>query len=269
MLEEVRRSDCPVIWAHDSIDVPTSTANDGLAAQQLGRVLGQAITPDWTCSALPIVVADSDGVVRQYSESYPIRNEAAGTHADRFEPTLPVALHAAWNRRPKQCVGQENRPTQEFRLERIRFHSPPWDLQAACSHGPSGSSERQSSGVFPDRRCKPARQGAVVLGAGYRHARDTHPTPVGALTGAEVVATAALTVADPIHEIKPRVELCPRCEHRHCPVLPGARDGTGDRYGLFSYRLSQPELWRRSRSPGCSSTTWDISWGFLPHSEAS
>ena len=204
MLEEVRRSNCPVIWAHDSIDVRSSTASEGLAAQRLGLVLGQEITPDWTCSALPIVVAGSDGVVRQYSESYPIRNEAAGAHADRFEPTLPAALHAAWNRGPKQCVGQQHEPTQEFTLEKIRFthHRGIYKLPAAMVLGaaPSGGHPE----FFPIVNAN-LRDKAVVLGAGYRHARDTHPTPVGALTGAEVLANAALTVADPIPEIKPRV----------------------------------------------------------------
>jgi len=182
----------PTIWSVDW----TQDSEGGRTPIRLGKVVGQDVARAQVCSAIPEALQDDDGVVRQYTVDQPV----AGS--DRF-PTLVWALGTSLGSGQVPCAnGMLARPEGTAERERkIRFSANNDLRRIRRVKDLLTEAEAEHPGPLSPYLTHMLKDAVVILGGAYRHARDTYATPIGPLSGSEILANAVVTQSDPANEI--------------------------------------------------------------------
>jgi CHASE2 domain-containing sensor protein len=169
----------PIVWARDREDCRTVTPTPmGCVESNPWRLLDFAGTgrsdSTWGLVALR---TDPDGIIRRYSLYVEVR--------DTLRPTFPHAIAVAVRDR----VGE---PTdQEYLIDQR-------PLPAGSAHSASLVMNASVSENFGERGFLKDR--VVLLGGGYRAARDAYRTPTGERQGVEILAQVVQTELDVMTE---------------------------------------------------------------------
>ena len=191
---------CPLVWIADVSARPgSSDANRDTTSVVLGKVLGRsppmaplrAEADGAPCWAMSVFQPDPDGVIRRYTTHYPA---ALGDEpiVRPYQTLAWVLTRKGW--RPSVCIGGDI-PNDWTRAKKIPF---------GANSGFSPLSAELVLDSYPKK--EPlydtlkkeffASRPIVIVGGAYRHARDEHRTPIGMLSGSEILASAVLTERD-------------------------------------------------------------------------
>jgi CHASE2 domain-containing sensor protein len=171
----------PIVWAQDAIWDPAARhfqpqpALRGVPAARGPRdVTGLAVFPQ-----------DGDGVIRRYRRELPL---ADGSQRASFPwAVVTTACQAGCER----CCAAAGRYRTDSHAEPLRlnfagerFNFSPLSVRvvlAAAGADPTGGGWRERGPLVGQ---------IVLLGGSYRAARDSHATPVGAMSGVQIMAQA-------------------------------------------------------------------------------
>jgi CHASE2 domain-containing sensor protein len=174
----------PIGWAEDAVRDPV--AREFTAARALGGHGPVRTTHDR--SGLDQLPRDADGVIRRYYRELPLKGGQSG---DSF----PWAVIRAACERGVQDACRAMSPAGEsadalrlnFAAERFRFDPFFVGYVLQLAEG-KGAKEWAAHGLLTDR--------IVLLGGYYAAAHDVQPTPVGPMSGVQILAQA---VASELH----------------------------------------------------------------------
>lgn len=188
---------CPIVWSIDwtEDDAPT----DSHGAIYLERVVGRETSDARVCAAVPILPVDPDGVVRNYSVAQPAKGSAPATYG-----TLVWALARSVETGAVPCEGKPivmpaaTAADREGTERKIRF-------SANRALPRLRVNDVVAAHAQPDELSGPVRRiledAVVILGGTFRHARDVYRTPIGPLSGSEILANAVVTESDSANAI--------------------------------------------------------------------
>jgi CHASE2 domain-containing sensor protein len=193
---------CPVIWSIDWTEDAEPQERGGTV--QLQKVVGHDASAASVCAAVPILTVDPDGTIRNYSVA-----QRATADTLRTYRTLVWVLARSIQSGAVPCdsgpiyaTGPVDGTSSELADRKIRFSANrslamrrlrARDVLAAYAQPDELSASIDAT----------LRDAVVILGANFRHARDRYRTPVGALSGSEILANAVVTESDPRHAIDP------------------------------------------------------------------
>jgi CHASE2 domain-containing sensor protein len=167
--DAARASKIPnVVWARDGWEERGKLEMENL----LGGFYGEQ-----TCFGLPAVQVDDDGVVRRYSQSYPV--------GDRILPAFPEAVAAIAERKPCPEAEPAAKVPAESGEGGIRINFLGQGL--AFPRLPS-SAVVQLAKTSEWRSHSDVEGRTVLLGGVFRAARDRYVTPVGLMDGVAIIA---------------------------------------------------------------------------------
>jgi len=184
----------PVIW---SCDGDAESDGHGGHAAPVVRVIPPLAGNPAAHRGLIMLPADSDGVVRRYYRTFQTAAlDGHGTHHAidslpwaavkgywRQAPEESLPKHLRWLRRGSADAPGPNELLMNFPGDRFNF------FRIAAATALNGY--RKMDFWTSDK--SPIRDKIVVLGGTYRAARDLHPTPLGQVPGAVLLATAIET----------------------------------------------------------------------------
>jgi CHASE2 domain-containing sensor protein len=191
---DLTASNCHVIWIRDAEENSHSAAEESQDNSyfRLGRVVGNDGPPHGVCTALPVFVPDSDGIIRRYT------NQVAASPPGEVRlgqyVTLPRALTS-----PGDCGFLNSSDQSSATSQKIRFTGNSQMLRLPARQVIDTLDE--SFGSFRDQLQSRVRDSIVIVGGSYRYARDRYLTPIGPLLGAEIIGDAVQTVNDPIRDV--------------------------------------------------------------------
>jgi hypothetical protein len=181
---------CPLVWIRDSLQtreefVVAGGGDDASLAVERGKVLG-AFDPPGTCAAIAVVRPDADGTIREYQTHYPVL--PAGATMPKAEPTFITRVARAGDG-VRPCSDDGSLPRRSRTSHRMTFSANDQfnRLNAGWLLGAAASKDATRFQAF-QRLITPAT--SVIIGGGYRAARDRHRTPIGQLFGSEILANA-------------------------------------------------------------------------------
>jgi CHASE2 domain-containing sensor protein len=168
----------PVVWVQDAILDPATRTFAPVPA--LGGTSGLAGPHD--ILALGVLPQDADGVIRRYYRELPVDH-------GRTAVTFPWAvLQAACGKQCQRCCEATQRAgtAEALRLNFAgeRFNFQPLSVRFVLQ----ASGEAARSAGWQDNG--PLVGKIVLLGGDYRAARDTYVTPVGSMSGLQIMAQA-------------------------------------------------------------------------------
>ncbi len=164
---------CNIVWIRDATYV--SRGIEGTPFFRLGAVLGTGEPARGVCSALPVFVPDRDGVVRHIQKD-PLTETAHGVSPyETFNKALATGecgfvVNQSDNREPVKIRFTGN--------NQLRIVNAKLVLEEA----------KESRSEFG--RALGLTDSVVILGGFYRAARDQYATPIGELTGTQIIANA-------------------------------------------------------------------------------
>jgi len=184
----------PVIW---SCDGDAESDGHGGHGAPVVRVIPPLAGNPAAHRGLIMLPADSDGVVRRYYRTFQTAAEdghgshhaidslpwAAVKEYCRQAPEESLPKHLRWLRRRSADAPGPNELLMNFPGDRFNF------FRIAAATALDGY--RRMDFWTSDK--SPIRDKIVVLGGTYRAARDLHPTPLGQVPGAVLLATAIET----------------------------------------------------------------------------
>ena len=178
----------PVVWVQDAIWEPGARQ---FTPQPVRRGTTSAPGPA-DATGLATFPQEPDGVIRLYHRELPV---AGGGYVSSFPwAVVETACSAAC----RTCCGA----VEEYRVKRDRHEAPfPLRLNFAGERFPftplsvgvvlEAAKGEPSGGGWSERG--PLTNRIVLLGGNYRAARDSHVTPIGSVSGVQIMAQAILS----------------------------------------------------------------------------
>lgn len=184
-----KMGDCPLIWTSDDEIREVGEGANRTFQVRVGKTLGQVIPPAETCTAGSVMQPDADGIIRRYTLSLPRMVSDEPSLASGGSPTM-IAMLAGYD--PKQpCTPVRPSSDDATVSKKIRYTSNdlfkkvPVPLLLEAKNDTTATIRRTLKELLEGR--------IVIIGGAYRQARDKHPTPIGSIHGAELIANAVYT----------------------------------------------------------------------------
>jgi CHASE2 domain-containing sensor protein len=183
-----------LIWAR----LFQASDNTPLAMVALNKVLGS--DGDNDCFGLTAMQPDSDFRIRQYPTEYPLAQQPELAY-----PSFPIVIQR-WHQEascPKLApASAELRNEENWDESRplIRYSGTGQripQISAGAVLDTSALAKDDTNNPAVDRMRKALEGRIVLLGGSWKAARDEYPTPVGPLSGVEILGHAVLTALDP------------------------------------------------------------------------
>ena len=185
----------PIIW---SVDGDVESGHHGGHDKPSLHVFPALAGTQSVTSGLIVMPSDPDGVIRRYYRSFQVTSEASNKHASEDSHDSSHVDSLPW-----AVVKEYSRQTPQAELSKSLRHlrdnrSPPNELlmnfpgdRYTFTHIAAQTVlDSYAKREFWSSEKSPIRDKIVLVGGTYRAARDVHPTPVGLVSGVELLALA-------------------------------------------------------------------------------